>query len=136
MSQSDPPVHDTRQERVLAFDFGTAQIGVAFGSAFTGNAAGVATLKANNGQPKWFALDALLETHAPTCLVVGLPLNMDGSDSEMAQRAREFAKKLAQRTGLEVHMHDERLTTREAKQALADFQKEGLADTDHEVALQ
>ena len=47
--------------------------------------------------------------------VVGLPLNMDGSPSEMSARAEKFARRLSSRFNLPVHTHDERLTTFEAK---------------------
>ena len=75
---------------VLTFDFGLRHTGVAIGQAITGTARGIMTLKCNDGQPQWHEIRALVETYAPTSLVVGLPLHMDGEESEMSSRVRAF----------------------------------------------
>ncbi|WP_213662453.1 Holliday junction resolvase RuvX [Stutzerimonas stutzeri] len=100
---------------LLGFDFGTKQIGVAVGQVITGQARELCVLKAQNGTPDWSRIEALLREWQPDALVVGLPLNMDGSPSEMSARAEKFARRLAGRFNLPVHTHDERLTTFEAK---------------------
>jgi putative Holliday junction resolvase len=102
---------------VLAFDFGLRNIGVAVGQSVTNTASPVTTLKAKNGTPNWSEVGALVEEWAPATLLVGLPLNMDDSESEMSGRARTFAGKLGRRFKLPVEMVDERLTTRAAQQA-------------------
>jgi putative Holliday junction resolvase len=51
-------------------------------------------------------------------IVIGLPLNMDGSEGERAAKAREFAEMLGRRTGMPIHMVDERLTTVEADEIM------------------
>ena len=99
----------------LGFDYGTRQIGVAVGQAVTGQARELLTLKAQNGVPDWQQIQRLLDEWRPTALVVGLPLNMDGTPSEMSERAERFARRLHGRYGLPVHTHDERLTTYAAK---------------------
>lgn len=99
----------------LGFDYGTRQIGVAVGQAVTGQARELLTLKAQNGVPDWQQIQRLLDEWRPTALVVGLPLNMDGTPSEMSERAERFARRLQGRYGLPVHTHDERLTTYAAK---------------------
>ncbi len=101
---------------VLAFDYGTKQIGVATGQTLTGNTQPVAVIKARDGQPNWSQLTALVDTWQPTLLLVGLPLNMDGSEGELCARARKFARRLQGRLGLPANMVDERLSTLEAKQ--------------------
>lgn len=101
---------------VLAFDYGTKQIGVATGQTLTGNTQPVAVLKARDGQPNWTQLTALVATWRPTLLLVGLPLNMDDSEGELCVRARKFARRLQGRLGLPVKMVDERLSTAEAKE--------------------
>ena len=58
---------------------------------------------------------ALLIRLSAIAIIVGLPLNMDGSSSEMCVRAEKFARRLNGRFNLPVHTHDERLTTYEAK---------------------
>ncbi len=100
---------------LLAFDYGTRQIGVAVGQAVTGQARELCVLKARDGVPDWAQIGRLLHEWQPDALVVGLPLNMDGTASEMSQRAEKFARRLHGRFGLPVHTHDERLTTFEAK---------------------
>ncbi len=100
---------------VLAFDFGMRHIGVAIGQSVTHSANPLTTLSAREGNPDWDQLGKLIDTWKPQTLLVGLPLNMDDTESEMAERARGFAGKLEQRYSLAVHMVDERLTTFEAK---------------------
>lgn len=107
-----PDAHTT----VLAFDYGTRNIGVAFGQTITGTASELPSLKARDGIPDWGQIEALLKEWAPDALLVGLPLNMDDSDSELAQRAKKFGNRLHGRFGSNVIFWDERLSTREAKE--------------------
>lgn len=104
--------------RVLGFDYGTRQIGVAVGQTLTGNARPLKELRARDGIPDWNQIQALLKEWEPDALIVGLPLNMDGTDSEMSARAEKFARRLHGRFQLPVHCIDERLSTFEAKQTL------------------
>jgi putative holliday junction resolvase len=101
---------------VLAFDFGLRHIGVAAGQTVTGTASPLVTLRAEQGKPDWQALGELVKTWRPQRLLVGLPLNMDDSDSEMTGLARDFAVKLQRRTGVRVTLVDERLTSREVRE--------------------
>ena len=103
---------------ILAFDFGLKQIGVAVGNSSTRTAQGLTTLKANQGAPRWEQVQSLLDEWQPDQLLVGLPLNMDGSDSELGQLAQRFARRLEGRFNLPVAMMDERLSSFEAKQQL------------------
>jgi len=100
---------------LLGFDYGTRQIGVAVGQVITGQARELCILKARDGVPDWQKVEALLREWQPDALVVGLPLNMDGTPSEMSERAEKFARRLNGRFNLPVHTHDERLTSYEAK---------------------
>lgn len=100
---------------LLGFDYGTKQIGVAVGQAVTGQARELCVLKAQNGVPDWDQVARLVSEWQPDAIVVGLPLNMDGTPSEMSERALRFARRLQGRFNLPVHTHDERLTTFEAK---------------------
>jgi len=100
---------------LLGFDYGTRQIGVAVGQRITGQARELCVLRAQNGVPDWAQVEALIKEWQPDTLVVGLPLNMDGTRSEMSERAEKFARRLEGRFRLPVHTHDERLTTFEAK---------------------
>ena len=112
-------------QTILAFDYGTVTIGVAAGQTLTATAAELAPLKARDGVPDWKQIERLLHEWRPALLVVGLPLNMDGSESELAARARKFARRLHGRFGVGVQMMDERLSTFEAKQIAAERGQRG-----------
>ena len=99
----------------LAFDFGLKQIGVAYGQTLTNTAKGLSIVKAQDGVPQWPSIGILLDQWKPSLVLVGLPLNMDGSESELSGRARKFARRLEGRFGVQVKMVDERLTSQEAK---------------------
>lgn len=103
---------------VLAFDFGLKRIGVAVGQSITKTATPLGTLVAKSGEPPWDRIAALLSEWQPTVLVVGIPLNMDGTEQPMTQNAKQFAGRLQQRSGIPVSTVDERLTTREARSRL------------------
>lgn len=101
-------------ETVMAFDFGLGKIGVAVGQSVTGTATPVMIIRAKEGTPDWAVVERLIKEWGPGQLVVGLPLNMDGSESEMSERAARFGRRLAGRYNLPVTTMDERLTSREA----------------------
>jgi putative Holliday junction resolvase len=67
----------------LAFDFGLKQIGVAYGQTLTNTAKGLSIIKAQEGIPQWASIGVLLDQWKPSLVLVGLPLNMDGSESEL-----------------------------------------------------
>lgn len=110
----------TALQRALGFDYGTRQIGVAVGQTLTGSAEPLTTLRARDGIPDWDQIGALIKEWRPQVLIVGLPLNMDGSESAMSIRAEKFARRLYGRFQLPVHTVDERLSTFAAKQSLRD----------------
>ncbi|WP_447894797.1 Holliday junction resolvase RuvX [Vreelandella sp. GE22] len=103
------------QRLILAFDYGTRRIGVAVGNELLRSARELDPLSARDGIPDWQRVEALLKEWQPDLLVVGLPLNMDGSESAMSTRARKFGNRLHGRFGKPVEMVDERGSTREAK---------------------
>lgn len=108
----------TSPKQFLGFDFGTKHIGVAVGQSITESAQALCRLKAKDGVPDWKEIDELVETWKPNALIIGLPLNMDGSDSDMSTRARKFSNRLADRYQLPCHLMDERLSSREVKSKL------------------
>tara|TARA_R110002073_G_scaffold550_10_gene4566 strand:+ start:5167 stop:5592 length:426 start_codon:yes stop_codon:yes gene_type:complete len=101
---------------VMAFDFGLRQIGVATGNCLLGTTMPLAILKAKDGSPEWRIVENLVAEWRPDLLVVGDPLHMDGSASDLSALAARFARRLHGRLGLEVVMVDERLSSFEAKQ--------------------
>lgn len=105
---------------VLAFDYGTKSIGVAFGQSITATASELAPLPARDGIPNWQQIEQLLNEWKPDTTLVGLPLNMDDSESELSTRARKFANRIHGRFGVKVDLYDERLTTIMAKEEAHD----------------
>lgn len=99
---------------VLGFDFGMKNIGVAVGQELTYTANPLTVIKAKEGIPDWDDIAKLLQQWKPQLLIVGLPLNMDGSEQEMTAAARRFGNRLNARFKLPVAWQDERLTTFEA----------------------
>jgi len=122
------------RRKALAFDFGLRRIGVAFGQEYAGTASPVTMIPARDGIPDWTVLERLFNEWQPDIIVVGLPLNMDDSESDMCARARKFGKRLHGRFHCPVVMMDERLSSFEAKdQTLArggssNFGKHGVDD--------
>ncbi|RCU45655.1 MULTISPECIES: Holliday junction resolvase RuvX [Corallincola] len=106
------------QRTLLGFDFGTGSIGVAIGQELTGTASPLPALKAKDGIPDWDQLKRLIEEWQPDLLVIGLPLNMDGTEQWITARAKKFAGRLHGRFGTPFEMQDERLTTADAKERL------------------
>ena len=105
---------------ILGFDFGLKQIGLAVGQTLTKTARPLVVLKAKDGKPQWHEIEEQLAQWKPDYLVVGLPLNMNGTESEMSVRARKFANRLHGRFGCVVELCDERLSSAEAKSQLAE----------------
>ncbi len=114
---------------VLGFDFGLKRIGVAVGNGVTATASALAPLRANEGNPDWEAVRRLLQEWKPDRLVVGLPLNMDGTPSEMSARAERFARRLEGRFNLRCEMMDERLSTFEARGLIAESGSDASRDS-------
>jgi putative Holliday junction resolvase len=103
---------------ILCFDYGTKSIGVAVGSELTGSATLLTALKAKDGIPDWQQIERIIQEWQPQLLLVGLPLNMDGSEQEFTARTRKFANRLHGRFGLPIAYHDERLSTADARSRL------------------
>ncbi|MBE7215588.1 Holliday junction resolvase RuvX [Shewanella benthica] len=106
---------------VLGFDYGTKSIGIAIGQSLTGTGNPIGSIKAVDGIPKWEEIGMLIEEWQPDIVVVGLPLNMDGTEQEMTQRAKKFANRINGRFGVKIATQDERLTTADAKARLFEF---------------
>lgn len=111
----------SQSRSVLAFDYGTKSIGVAIGQELTGTANPLAALKARDGIPNWDDIEKILKEWQPDLVVVGLPLDMQGNELEaITPRAKKFANRLHGRFGCPVELHDERLSTAEARSDLFD----------------
>ncbi len=96
----------------LGLDFGLKRIGVAVGQSVTGTASPLKTLAAKDGIPDWMELKELLKAWKPEGIVVGLPMNMDDSESPITRKTRTFIAALSQHTLIPIHAVDERLSTK------------------------
>lgn len=105
---------------LIGFDYGEARIGVAVGQTLTGTATPLETIAVSDGNPDWARIDQIITEWQPRALVVGDPLNMDGTPQHMTRAANAFAAALARRYQLPVYRADERLSSWEAKERLKD----------------
>ena len=120
---------------IMGFDFGTKKIGVAIGQMVTATATPISIIRVENGIPNWGVLEKLINQWKPERFVVGLPLNMDDSSSNMSRRAIWFSSELENRFGIAVSNVDERLSTFEARQIFKDgATKNRQEDLDDKVA--
>lgn len=103
---------------LLGFDFGTKRIGVAIGQTITQSARPLDTIQAKDGEPNWQAIEKVVNKWLPDALVVGIPLNMDGTEQAITHVAREFADALREHFAIPVYEIDERLTTKDAREQL------------------
>lgn len=110
---------------IMAFDFGTQKMGMAIGQSLIESANPLPLFPMKDGIPNWDELLKIVKIYQPGLFLVGLPLNMDDSESELSTRARKFARRLRHQTNIETLMVDERLTTREARDELDHYQAQG-----------
>jgi len=103
---------------IVGFDFGMKYIGVACGQTITNTASPITCLRAKDGIPKWQEIDNIINSWQPQQIIVGIPLNMDGSMQHITLCAKKFANRLAARFNhkYSIQLVDERLSTWEAKQ--------------------
>ena len=111
MSKGSPRV-------IMAFDFGTRNIGIAIGQEITRTASTFYAINANDGKPDWVELDMIINEWNPNLFVVGDPLNMDGTRSKIQESSDKFSTALNKRYDIEIEKTDERLSSREAKERL------------------
>jgi putative Holliday junction resolvase len=111
-------------EVLLAFDYGSRRIGVAVGQATTGTASPAGVIPVA-GTPDWAALERCVREWSPARLLVGLPYNMDGTETLLTGTCRGFGKELSRRFGLPVEFVDERLTSAAAQADLRDARRSG-----------
>ncbi|HAA05881.1 Holliday junction resolvase RuvX [Acinetobacter schindleri] len=114
-------------QMIMAFDFGTQKMGMAVGQSLIESANPLALFPMKDGIPNWDTLLKIVKQYQPTLFLVGLPLNMDDTESELSARARKFARRLRHQTNIETLMVDERLTTREARDELESYHTQGRA---------
>jgi putative Holliday junction resolvase len=106
--------------RVLGVDYGRKRVGVAISDPFGIMAQPLPTVPFTDEDGTVAALKAICDERGVARIVVGLPVNMDGTLGPMAREVQDFAQRLAAATGREVDLFDERLTSADAESRLAE----------------
>jgi|TARA_S200000501_G_scaffold44828_1_gene36322 putative Holliday junction resolvase len=106
--------------QIVAFDFGTKKIGVAVGQTATYTSSPLQVILNKDDKVNWNEINTLLNEWKPELIIVGKPLNMDGTDSEIMKQVERFYQKLKKIYDTNFEYIDERLTTFEARQILED----------------
>jgi putative Holliday junction resolvase len=115
--------------QILAFDFGTQYIGVAVGQTITKTSSPLIVINvAREGKEIWKTISNLIDEWKPDQLLVGKPLNMDGTTSDMMKKVDPFFQKLQKISNIPCELVDERLTSFEAKQLMQKDSKDGRID--------
>ncbi len=125
--------------RIMGLDYGSVTVGVAISDALLLTAQGIEVIRRK--QPDKLRqtlarIEELAKEYEVECIVLGYPKNMNNTIGERAEKSEEFAEMLRRRTGLEVVLWDERLTTVAAHQALieGDVRRENRAKVVDKVA--
>lgn len=118
--------------RYLGLDVGRATIGLALADDVLRTARALRTLRRGGEARDLAEIRKVVEEFEVTRAVVGLPLNMDGSEGASARLARGFAGRLGAALGLAVELHDERLSTFEAEDRL---RRQGLSGRERRKAV-
>ena len=121
----------TENTRIMGLDFGSKTVGVAVSDSLLITAQGVETItrKSENKLRQTLArIEELIKEYNVNKIVLGYPKNMNNSVGERCEKTEEFKKSLERRTGLEVVLWDERLTTIEADRTLieSDVRRENI----------
>ena len=124
----------TKSNIILGFDFGKKFIGVATGQTLTGTSSSLTIILAKQGIPNWDEVGAIIDEWKPDTLVVGLPLNIDATESDLSILARDFARALHARFKIQVQMMDERLSSREARDISSNLGASERKKLDHIAA--
>ena len=115
---------------ILSFDFGLRRIGVAVGQFTTMTATSLETV-GHGKVPDWVSIDRLVQEWKPALLLVGLPLDNEGNETNMSRAARKFGADLHDRYSLEVSFSDERLSSRAAESRFAELRAQGSLKKKH-----
>lgn len=107
--------------RIMGLDFGSKTVGVAVSDSLLVTAQGVEIIRRkeeNKLRQTLARIEALILEYEVEEIVLGLPKNMNATEGDRVQLTMEFKEKLERRTGLPVHLWDERLTTVSANKAM------------------
>ena len=110
---------------VIAFDFGLKRTGVAVGNTLTGSATPECTLISKDEKPDWDGISKLINDWRPAQIVVGLPIELDGTENPLKKRIDRFCNQLNGRYNLPVDQENEQFTSIEAAQRLKQLRQSG-----------
>ena len=111
--------------KIMALDYGDARTGVAISDLMCSIVGSTTVVPSRNRDKAIADIVRLCKDNSVGLIVVGLPRNMDGSEGARAELCREFAAAMAEATGLEIVMRDERRTTVEAHNILSQHNYHG-----------
>ncbi len=110
--------------QIVAFDFGVKKIGVAVGQTETNTSSPLHVIQNKDNKINWNEISIVLDEWKPDLILIGKPLNMDGTDSEIMKKVDKFFQKLKSTYEAEYQYIDERLTTFEAREILKENEKD------------
>jgi putative Holliday junction resolvase len=102
---------------LLAFDYGTKNIGVAIGEHFLKTSRSLTCISVHKNN-HWIEIKNLILQWKPTKIIIGLPLNIKGKIQNTTLKAKKFSFQLFKKFNIPIYLHDERFTTKEAKSFL------------------
>ena len=106
--------------QIVAFDYGTKKIGVAVGQTETYTSSPLQIIYNDHEKTNWNEIRMLIDEWKPDLILIGKPINMDGTESEIMKKVDNFFKKLQKISNTKCEYIDERLTTFEAKKILGE----------------
>ena len=106
--------------QIVAFDYGTKKIGVAVGQTETYTSSPLQIIYNDHEKTNWNEIRMLINEWKPDLILIGKPINMDGTESEIMKKVDNFFKKLQKISNTKCEYIDERLTTFEAKEILGE----------------
>jgi putative Holliday junction resolvase len=112
--------------QIIAFDYGEKKIGVAVGQTSTNTSSPLQIIFNKDNKINWVSISSLLDEWKPDLILLGKPLNMDGSESEIMKKVDKFYKQLKSIYDADIEFVDERLTTFEAREILKDEKQDNV----------
>ena len=112
--------------QIIAFDYGEKKIGVAVGQTSTNTSSPLQIIFNKDNKTNWVSISSLLDEWKPDLILLGKPLNMDGSESEIMKKVDKFYKQLKSIYDADIEFVDERLTTFEAREILKDEKQDNV----------
>ena len=112
--------------QIIAFDYGEKKIGVAVGQTSTNTSSPLQIIFNKDNKTNWISISSLLDEWKPDLILLGKPLNMDGSESEIMKKVDKFYKQLKSIYDADIEFVDERLTTFEAREILKDEKQDNV----------